>query len=1203
MNLIPLPVAILFIINFQLIATRNPDLDRNTLEQVRIDLRSKLATSTTDEFTIYTPNSALFYTSEVVKSSRLHSSQFTNASHIAAHFHVTQNSSVQLASNLTRSDICANIKYCTNSANTTSQCLVNLNQILYLTKPNSSADTYFNQIKIVKIDLVVSDFEADYLHFNPAIYNFKLSHSQLTCSQSQQMPIGVIKATSFINPDMNDLIRYYLEFKSDNSTYKLLDSIKIDETTGLLSLNMKNRNEIIAIMSDKRERLEFFVNARMQCSSNQSPLFNKTLVSIQLIQNVSALSEIKPTTTPHLSVNLTSLISVRPLRITGANNQCIKLTRSDLTSSDNSSMIALAQLQIESEYANEEYYFVLDEIRPPHVQSGSLLKLEIQYLVDNIYVVYLVKDKHASSYLDLFLNSVFRVNLKIFRSNAKSVLLKETHMFLCVDDESKLSAQEDTSDLFYELSLLQFNPSLYRVSPNTENTIVIDKLESSSENIKYFVDFNNNDEFAFDSKLISVKQAFSNSTRDLIELNVRTNSTLLLNNEIEKIENLQYELILVAYDSVQANKLNINVQSVYDYLKNIALEKQKFLHFTSKIIVSNVQSVQVNDLSIGQADSSLNFTFNFLNRNLVNNSIVGHLPDINNLELNDKLWLSYDRNFIQNYYYDLADEAQKQCYRLDKYDGTLYLINKGLFGNCSRRLTINLEHNQIENRIESFAEIFIQEENFSAEFARIQSTPATLIYNLNEKLILVNTNESASSKVLTSGEDLYFQLGFDLNNKTALSQLPKFLKLANLVSNFGALNLNQFELSSVEYKTKFESDSEFVIDSKKNAIFLNTSKLVTKESRLFSQSCVRLSLAAKNYIYLNSMKRKMISSDSFSLNVCFLNGEATLVKQHESLVAPIFDMSVSFQYLIRRTEQSFFYLFKNDLLSIVWYIVIGLFALGSVFLVSVLIYLNFNKKINDLSSAKINNSQYSSATNKNNQFRSMMNRICKGNPTSSVSTSFNSSSSSTGFSSQLKIRNDLSVNSHFSHPQANGEVFQIRNINQKSSAYDLNQIYSQPPVVYVPNKLDAMLNRLPLNLPDDMFSYVNKEESISEDQGVYCIQTGLSSCSSSPTESNVSSVTSNRQNVEIVDSDKCVVNINEKTKLSLFDMTPVLTANQASRFINKSLCKNKLMLSPDNVINEDMRSWVLSNYSANCSSLIMESKKISGVDFQDECII
>jgi hypothetical protein len=1193
MNLI-LTFCLLFIFNFSQIAARNPDLDRNTLEQVRVDLKQRL--SAVDGI-VYKPNQFLFNTSQI-RNSRLHSSQFGDSSNISVFFNV-QNSTnnVQAASNLTRSHICLNLKHCNSNENSTSQCLVNLNQILYLTKPNSSIETYFSQIKLVKIDLLVSDFHNDRLIFDSDVYNFQLSHSQLTRSQLHQLPIGLVRATSRNNSDMNDLIKYYLEFKSDDETYKLIDSINIDESTGALSLNMKNRNEILSFLSQK---LELYVNARMQCSANQSPLFNRTLVTLTLIKNdtnVSASSEIKSASNT-LKVSLTSLVAARTLKITDTSNQCIKLTKTDLSlnSADNSSMIALAQLQIESNDSNDDYYFVLDEIRPPHVQNGSLLKLEIQYLVDNIYVVYLVKNKNATNYLDLFLNSVFRVNLKIFRSNAKSVLLKETHLFLCIDDQGLIQSEEN--DLFYELSMLQFNPSLYRVSPNTENTVVIDKLDSSTENIKYFVDFNNNDELAFDSRLISVKQTFSNATRDLIDLNVRTNSTLL-NNEIEKIENLQYELILVAYDSLQANKLNINVQSVYDYLKNIALEKQKFLHFTSKIIVSNAKNMQVEDLSINETRESV-FTFNFLARNtFVNNSVIGHLPDINNLKLNDKLWLSYDRNLIQNFYYDLADEAQKQCYRLDKYDGTLYLINKSLFRNCSRRLAVNLEHNQIENRIENFAEVIINEVDHSQEFTRIQSTPATLIYNLNEKLVLVNTNESAPGKVLSNSDDLYFQLGFDLNNTTAVSMLPKFVKLANLVSNFGSLNLNQLELSSVEYKTKFESDSEFVIDSKKNAIYLNTTKLVTKESKLFAQSCVKMNLAAKNYIYLNSMKRKMISSEQFNLNVCFMNGETSLLAiKLDSLITPVFDMSVSFQYLIRRTEQSFLYLFKNDLLSIVWYIVIGLFALGSVFLVSVLIYLNFNKKINDLSSHKINNSQYS---NQNGQFRSMLNTICKSNP--SVSTSFSSSSSgsSTGFSSHtLRIRNDLSVNSH-----PNGEIFQIRHVNQQSSAYDLNEIYSMPPA-FVPNKLDALLNRLPVNLPEEMFAYT-KEESISEDQGVYCIQTGLSSCTSSPTESNVSSVTSHQMNVEteVVSSEAATI-VSEKTKLSLFDMTPVIAANhQANRFINKSLCKNKLMLSPtcaDNlVINEDMKSWVMTNYSVNCSK-IAGSNKFSGI-MQDECII
>jgi predicted transcriptional regulator YheO len=1246
-----LPVALLFLSILHFTSTQSPDLNKNTLDQVRVDLKSKLAT----DGLIYKPNTTLVNAKNsqpsFVKSSRLHSNQFTNVTSSQSYFSIHNSThALHTSSNLTRADLCASLKQCANTPATPGQCSVNLNQILYLTRPSSSVDGYFSQIKLVKIDLLVADFDSDYLQFNSSSnYDFKISQLQLNRSQSQQMPIGFVNGSSVKNADLNTLIRYYLEFKSENRTFKLLDMIKIDEISGLVSLSLANKNELVSMLSSTNDQIEFYVNARMQCSSNQTPLFNKTRVTLTLVTNEASylpqqLNETRLTApAAALRANLTSLMATRPLRITDTNSQCIKLNKQDLATSDNSTLIALAQLQIENTATGNyftdpsELYFVLDEIRPPcGVDRGDAsLKLEVQYLVDNIYVVYLVKQSsRAAAYLDLFLNSVFRVNLRVYRASDKSTLLKETHLFLCVDDDERTDslATAEKSDLFYELSLLQFNPSLYRIEPNQATTIVLDKLDTaatSQENIKYFVDFNNNNNDEFDSKLISVRQVSSNSTRDLIELTVRANSssnTPPINNEVERIENLQHELILVAYDATVASRLNINAQSVYDYLKSIALQRNTFLHFTAKVIVStnDERYNRVNDSMVTVSTASpFNYTFNVIPHQLMNNSVLGFLPDLTKLDLSEKRLLSYDRNLIQNYYYDLADEAHRQCYRLDKYDGTLYLIDAHLFAasNCSRRVSVSLEHNQLENRVERFAEILIQE---ASTALRRASSPVNLVYNLNEKLLLANPNNTvttAAARVLINNDDIYFQLGFDLNNRTAVAALPEFIKLANFVSNFGAVSPGRFELSSVEYKTHFESGDlpELVIDSKQNALYLNTTRLMTHGSKLSDTSCMPVSLAAKNYIYLNSVKRKLISSDLFSLNLCFLNGGSSSEPQQQ-LVTPIFDMSSSFQYLLlkRTAEQNLFYLFKNDLLSIVWYVVIGLFALGSAFLVSVLVYLNFSKKINDLSSQQINSSQYSSQNN----FKSMMKTICRGSNNQGHQTSVSSfgsaspsssgqSGSSSGFGrgNQLRIRNDLSVNSNLSQQRQHyqhGEMFQIRCTNNQScSAYDLNQVDGGcGGEVIVPSKLDIMLNKRPLNLAEDMiFSFRKENESISEDQGVYCVPTGLSSSASSPaTESNISSVTSNQANFKAP-----LASTNGTDKLSLFDMTPVLTVNQAaSRFINKSLCKNKLMLSPtcaNNVINEDMRTWVLANYSINCSSAVGRSNFNAVCSVEDECII
>ena len=42
--------------------------------------------------------------------------------------------------------------------------------------------------------------------------------------------------------------------------------------------------------------------------------------------------------------------------------------------------------------------------------------------------------------------------------------------------------------------------------------------------------------------------------------------------------------------------------------------------------------------------------------------------------------------------------------------------------------------------------------------------------------------------------------------------------------------------------------------------------------------CYQLEVVAKNYIYLNAVKRKLISFDSFQLNLCFFNNETISYK-------------------------------------------------------------------------------------------------------------------------------------------------------------------------------------------------------------------------------------------------------------------------------------------------------------------------------------
>jgi hypothetical protein len=1052
-----------------------------------------------------------------IKSSRLHSTQFKNSSSINNYFRISdKQTSLEMNHNLDRSSLCSSIKFCSTNS---SKCLINFSMIFYL-----SSETHFNQIKLVKFEFSINDFEQDSLIFDRDEYDFKINNLS---------NIGQVKASSIKNKDMNNLIKYILEFKSSSSSQSssrlsLSNLLKIDENTGVLSLSEKSET---LLASHSQTKFEFYVGAMMQCSMNQPALFNKTLVRLSIDSNI------KSDNSPKINTNITNLVQTMPLRTTGNDQECLKLVKNDLIfdkSVEKSNLIALAQIQIEqlSKFSlqNDDLMFDLEpSLRPDEMK---FLKFEIQFLVDNIYIVYLVKQENLvlnnpDFYLNVFMNNVFKLTLKI---SDKKHLLKEDHIYMCIEEDSGKHEDNSRNDLFYELSMFKFRPNLYTVKSRSQsNYLTVEKLDEKSQNIKYFIDYNSNvllNEEQNDQ--ITIKQIENSFDRDLIELKIddlvsKNAQKSFDSTEFDKIETLQQELLLVAYDSQLANKMNINIHSVYDYLKQIAYENKKFLHFTSKILINKKQYNEIDDGTI-RLNSLNNYTFIVKSKSLIKQSILGHLPSVHDLDLsNESKWLSYDKNLIQNYYYDLVEHENNnnECFKLDKYDGTLYLKSAYLFKNCSRDLRVNLEHNQPGYKIENFARIQILDLPVDANTNSVK-----MVYNLDKNRLLAVFNHTEKKMNTQIDSDLYFRIDMPQRNKND----QKLIKLIDFVSLFG-LNLNQLEsTSSMEYKTQFELDSNkelnaqfFAINTKKGALFLNSSKL----DHELLQNCLKINLNAKNYVYFNSIKRKMISMDRFSLNLClFINKNS-----EKFLVEPILDLSVNYQHLIKKgNENNLFYLLRNDLLTSLWYIVIGLFALGSISLLSVLAYLSCNKKM----SGHHKSFNITLPENSNNEFRSISSSSC--------------GTSSYG-SSQLQIRNE----SPLSHGYYTSPIYFTRQQNE---------------MIIVPNKLDALLKKNPTELMKQLEDQFFKEESISEDQGVYCVQSSVSPVSTSiekqinenaDNDSNISSVTMKSQATE---------NHREANllKLSLFDFTPNYSSIQRNHHpipnYNSGINQNMLIYSP-----------------------------------------
>ena len=100
------------------------------------------------------------------------------------------------------------------------------------------------------------------------------------------------------------------------------------------------------------------------------------------------------------------------------------------------------------------------------------------------------------------------------------------------------------------------------------------------------------------------------------------------------------------------------------------------------------------------------------------------------------------------------------------------------------------------------------------------------------------------------------------------------MRLVNLISNFKP-DLEKFArdyqpadfvLRQLDYKTEFQMATPsplFTMDTKKNAIYLRIQQQIDIK-------CHRIDMVAKNFIYLSSIKRKLISSDAFTMDLCFL---------------------------------------------------------------------------------------------------------------------------------------------------------------------------------------------------------------------------------------------------------------------------------------------------------------------------------------------
>ena len=340
---------------------------------------------------------------------RLYSGQL-NDLRLAVHFRINR-TRVELSSDVTRHALCASVNSCYHDNQ--NQCLLDLNLIVYLKNETKSS---FNDIKLVKLAIVLADWSHDSIIFEQLEYNFVFDKNSK--SENDVQEIGLVTATTLLNQDLTDMIKYYVEFGSKDKL-DLIDLISINEHTGMLSVN---RTKLI---NHKYGRYYvFFVNAVMKCSQNHRALLNRTIVKLKFVDE----KKDRPV------VNLISLVDRKRLVLSN-HIDCLKINQYDLT---NSPQIALAQLQIDNFNLNQSFKFVISQ--------SNKFKVKIEHLIDNLFAVYLIKSN--SSFL--FLSEVLKINLEL-RGQSEPFIYSE--FYVCVNVRTRQPLDE-------QLSMVKFKDNL-----------------------------------------------------------------------------------------------------------------------------------------------------------------------------------------------------------------------------------------------------------------------------------------------------------------------------------------------------------------------------------------------------------------------------------------------------------------------------------------------------------------------------------------------------------------------------------------------------------------------------------------------------------------------------------------------------------------------------------------------------------------------
>lgn len=583
---------------------------------------------------------------------RLYSGQLSDQ-RLAVHFRINR-TSVELTGTAasTRQALCMSVNSCYHDNQ--NKCVLDLNLIVYLKNETKSS---FNEIKLVKLAIVLADWSRDSIIFAQSEYNFVFDVNGRN-EMNDVQEIGLVTATTILNQDLPDIIKYYVEFAS-NDKLDLLDLININEQTGLLSVN---RTKLI---SHKYGRYYvFFVNAVMKCSQNHRPLVNRTIVKLRFVDE----KKDKPV------VNLISLVERKSLMVSNQID-CLTINQYDL---NNSPQIALAQIQIDNFNFNQSYKFVVSN------HQSDKFKIKIEHLIDNLFVVYLIKS--SSSYL--FLSEVSRISLELKCQNQLNIY---SHFYVCVNVRTQQSLDE-------KLSMVKFKDNLL---------VVGQEINSAVLEVNGATDYNFILDPTFDQLNFRLEKLTANSVKLVLE---DTHEPLVY-----------HEALVLAFDS------SIPVQQFlksYSLLKQIGLEHRKFVSFAAKVVFRREKF----DHGSNQISSM--------------HQIAGYLPPIESIVPQADL-INFG-NSIDNYFYHLNDT---QCFKINKYTG-LITSSSSLDCTLNSSLIISLKNVDNRYNLNDVFKLNLIDNNINESvLIQINSSLAKNEINLNFDLNLNRLNETNGSAI------------------------------------------------------------------------------------------------------------------------------------------------------------------------------------------------------------------------------------------------------------------------------------------------------------------------------------------------------------------------------------------------------------------------------------------------------------------------